>query len=506
MKQEWINWFKLDKKNMKIFISLVGMYVFYVLPIILADRYYNDDLGRSVTGGAGWNGDGRPLTEKLLYFLCGGEKIVDISPLPLLLGIVILGYALTIYARENLVEVKSDYVKVFALFLAITSPFMLTNLSYKYDCVSMLFALSLSFFVYSLPQKLHKGLVFGVSFVFSVCSLSMYQPAIGAFLCLALIGILFLLLFSKGDFIEECVKVLGIGSGCVFYKLVVANIYISKEDWRYGASSFLRDISKESLIKIYNHFEMLVVESLKEYIVDSPKYILIILAIIYVMSSAIMIKQNIENNKEKLWKIAGSIYIVFLPVFLLLAAVLPLMILETSSRKYRMLISFSILLLYLGIMACFLAKKSRVLVTVLLVSYMLFSYTYAYIYGNALDGQKEYEKYLIYNIQHDIEEINCNREFDSISISGSTPYAPQVRAISSRYGLIDNMIEPYISNTSWIGGGWVYIYMNDRLDLREPTEADQVIISSNESVRSNSVYSCYVNDKTIIVHFNKPDE
>lgn len=505
MKQEWLNWFKLDKKSIKTFIALISMYSFYVMPIILADRYYNDDLGRSVTGGAGWNGDGRPLTEKLLLFLCGGEMIVDISPLPLLLGIVILGYALTVYARENLSEFKSDYVKVCALFLTITSPFMLTNLSYKYDCVSMLLALSLAFFVYSMPQALHKGIVFAVAFILSVCSLSMYQPAIGAFLCLALISVLFLLVFSKGSFVDECVKVLGIGSGCIFYKLVIANIFISKEDWRYGASSFLSDISKESLIKIYNHFEILVVESIKEYVADVPKYILIALIAIYVIASVIMIKQNINNNKEKLWKLLGSIYIVFLPVFLLLAAVLPLMILETSSRKYRVLISFSILLLYFGIMVCFLAKKSRVLATVLLVPYLIFSCTYVYTYGNALDGQKEYEKYLIYHIQHDIEEINCNREFNAISISGTTPYAPQVREISSRYGLMDNMIEPYITNTFWLGGGWMYMYMNEGLGLREPTESDMEIINSGESVRSNSLYSCYVNGETIIVRFNKID-
>ena len=505
MKQEWLNWFKLDKKSIKVFMSLVVMYAFYVLPIILADRYYNDDLGRSISGGAGWNGDGRPLTEKLLLFLCGGEMIVDISPLPLLLGIVILGYALTVYARENLSEFKSDYVKVFALYLTITSPFMLTNLSYKYDCVSMLLALSLAFFVYSMPRNLPKWLLFVVTFVLSVFSLSMYQPAIGAFLCLALISILFLLIFSKGNFIEECVKVLGIGSGCIFYKLVIANIFISKEDWRYGASSFLSDISKESLIKIYNHFEMLVVESIKEYVVDVPRYILITLIALWVIASVIMIKQNIENNKEKLWKIVGSIYIVFLPVFLLLAAVLPLMILETSSRKYRVLISFSILLLYFGIMACFLAKKSRILVVVLLVPYLIFSCTYVYTYGNALDGQKEYEKYLIYHIQHDIEEINCNREYNSVCISGTTPYAPQVKKISSRYGLMDNMIEPYITNTFWLGGGWMYMYMNEGLGLREPTESDMEIINSGESVRSNSLYSCYVNGETIIVRFNKID-
>ena len=54
-KEEQKNWGKLS------IISLL-----YVFPIILANRYYNDDLSRSLMGLTGWSGDGRPVTEYLM--------------------------------------------------------------------------------------------------------------------------------------------------------------------------------------------------------------------------------------------------------------------------------------------------------------------------------------------------------------------------------------------------------------------------------------------------------
>ena len=53
---------KLDKKYGILFCLSTLMYFLYVLPIILANRYYNDDLSRALYGLTGWNGDGRPIT------------------------------------------------------------------------------------------------------------------------------------------------------------------------------------------------------------------------------------------------------------------------------------------------------------------------------------------------------------------------------------------------------------------------------------------------------------
>ena len=140
---------KLQDRGRKIFIGLTLLFIAYVLPIIWADRYYYDDLARAFMGEAGWNGDGRPLTELLMKVLCGGMPLVDISPLPLLLGIGILAYVLALYAQRNMGENTPLFPQICGLFFAIMNPFLLSNLSYKFDVLSMLMALSAVFLCYT---------------------------------------------------------------------------------------------------------------------------------------------------------------------------------------------------------------------------------------------------------------------------------------------------------------------------------------------------------------------
>ena len=43
-------WLKIEQKDRTLFFSLTALYAVYVLPIILANRYYQDDLSRSLYG------------------------------------------------------------------------------------------------------------------------------------------------------------------------------------------------------------------------------------------------------------------------------------------------------------------------------------------------------------------------------------------------------------------------------------------------------------------------
>ena len=96
------DWLIPDKKDIRLFHALTLLLGLYVLPIILADRYYQDDLSRSLRGVTGWNNDGRPLTEQIIKWLCGGTPIGDIFPLTLILSVILLAYVLTLYIRHNL--------------------------------------------------------------------------------------------------------------------------------------------------------------------------------------------------------------------------------------------------------------------------------------------------------------------------------------------------------------------------------------------------------------------
>src|SRR5579871_5714427 len=60
---------------------LALFYSVLLLPILRADRLYNDDLKRALFGHTSWDSNGRPLTTLLMKLLqCYDHALVDISP------------------------------------------------------------------------------------------------------------------------------------------------------------------------------------------------------------------------------------------------------------------------------------------------------------------------------------------------------------------------------------------------------------------------------------------
>ena len=47
-------WLTIEKKERSLFFALMAMYGIYVLPVILANRLYQDDLSHSLYGVTGW--------------------------------------------------------------------------------------------------------------------------------------------------------------------------------------------------------------------------------------------------------------------------------------------------------------------------------------------------------------------------------------------------------------------------------------------------------------------
>ena len=104
-----MKWYQLDKKDIINYLLLSMLSLLYILPIVLINLYFKDDLGWSLRGSIGLKGDGRPLGEYLVLTLCGGEPVTDTAPLPLVLAVLFLSYTLILYARTNLDFISNRY-------------------------------------------------------------------------------------------------------------------------------------------------------------------------------------------------------------------------------------------------------------------------------------------------------------------------------------------------------------------------------------------------------------
>ncbi|WP_339050150.1 glucosyltransferase domain-containing protein [Candidatus Hamiltonella endosymbiont of Tuberolachnus salignus] len=122
-----------DNKNMIFYLVLTLIYIF---PLILANVYYIDDMGRAMSG-YGWNHsyDGRILSTLLMQMLSLNTIIGDLFPYTTILSALI--FTTSGYFTCKISGIEDQKKIKICSFIPLVSPFILQNLSYRYDCLPM---------------------------------------------------------------------------------------------------------------------------------------------------------------------------------------------------------------------------------------------------------------------------------------------------------------------------------------------------------------------------------
>lgn len=500
-----MKWYKLNKKYLLYYFILSLLSLLYIFPIILANLYYKDDLGWSLTGSVGLKGDGRPLGEYLVLLLCGGSPVTDSAPLSLILAILFLSYALVLYTRTNLDAVSDNCMILPVLLFVLTNPLSLECLAYRYGAFVMFTALGIPFLIFSIPKTVSKIKLFIYPAILSVALMSLYQTTIGVCLILLILAV-FLEIIDKKDaplrafFLREGIRVAGIGAGAIFYQLVIARHYISQTDWRYDASQTLA-LKPDSLKALIDNI-LISCGYLKDFVSQTALWYQLVLGAAIVSAMAVILffycKETGHTGKRKVFGIA---FLLLSPIAVFFATFFPIMLLKTLMLKTRTFIALGCFLFYLGVLLLHQEKRHKTLVPALLVLCLLYHFTYIYSLGSALTNQNEYAKYLVYNIAHDLETINAKGEEISVSFVGEMPQNKRIQMLYDKYPIYGEMLPTYFTNNSWMGGAWVLQYLPDHFSIEAATEEDAQIIRSTDPVMENDSYSCYVNQDRIIVSF-----
>lgn len=166
-------------------ISLILSF-FYVLPLILANVYYQDDILRASFGEEGWISDGRPFSAFIMMILEGHYILADIAPLGLILSVIILACAGTVIARVMFPEDERWYVRAVIASLTCMSPFYLGNLSFRYDALPMSVAQCIAIIVPFLYIKNHFQKI-TLNFLAMIVILCTYQACINTFVSSSLL-------------------------------------------------------------------------------------------------------------------------------------------------------------------------------------------------------------------------------------------------------------------------------------------------------------------------------
>ena len=105
--------------------------------ILRADFKYVDDIGRTVNGYRGWSNFSRYLSSFFSIFLHGDTYLTDISPLPQVLAIFVMGISSILLLHLFSNGKKITFWNILAVIPLTINPYFLECLSYKYDAPYM---------------------------------------------------------------------------------------------------------------------------------------------------------------------------------------------------------------------------------------------------------------------------------------------------------------------------------------------------------------------------------
>jgi hypothetical protein len=493
---------RLEGKYLSAFKSLVLFSLLYIFPILFANFYYIDDLGRSLRGYTGWDGNGRPLATLVALVLSNGKPLMDVSPWIQILSIALLSYALILFLRKYIPAASPFKLFSIAAFFYLNL-FVLENLSYKFDTFGMILSLSIFFILYSLPEELSLKKQFMFSSLAVILSLSLYQASIGAYISLAIVESLFMV-YENNSLDDIARKILlrvgAILCGGLIYKAAIVRIFVAKNGYSAEHASFVNLLSVKGFQEVYNNLHLFY--RLFSAYTFSLRYLGFLLLLALLAGIIIFIFHIWKNREESaLLKLLFSLYFATAPFLLIVASILTLILLKKPVVAPRVMLSFSVFTLFIGIVVYRLSewKKPFVILSVLTLIFMLSSSSY---YGNLLTRQEKMNSLVATYMVKDLNEIENEKGFkiNTVSFIGQSSKCKELLLAGKKRPIYNYLIPIYMNNGWYWGGQYLSHYRRDNIQLRNEKD-DKDFIKTIAPIKQNEFYSMYLRGKKIIVAF-----
>ena len=500
--------FNLEGKYLKAFVGLALFSLMYILPIILpiilANFYYIDDLGRSLHGRTGWEGNGRPLASLLAIIFSDGKPLMDISPWIQIASAILFDYALILFVKKYVPKASAFKLFCVASF-GYLNLFLLENFSYKYDSLGMILSLSIFLVLYSLPEalRLKKSILLSAGCV--VAALSLYQASIGAYLSLAVVECIFLLYGLNSwtiVFRRLMVRLAGILGGYVIYKLAVIQIFVSKEGYSADHASLLNPLSSQGIQRFLENTvtfcKMFKVYGISMGILGVFLLVVLCIGIVY-MAHSIWCRRN----DSAFVKLLSIVIVLMSPFLLIITSVIALMLLESPVFAPRVMISFTIFTLFIGLVIYQLSEIKRGFISVAALT-LICTLSFSSYYGNLLSRQDKMNTLVTTYLVYDMNAIETKqgRPIDKVSFIGHSPQSQELIFASKKRPLFAYLIPIYMNNDWGWGGYYLSHYRKKPVKLQRDKQ-DKNYADSHPAIQQNEFYRLYLSDNKLIVVFQK---
>jgi hypothetical protein len=427
-----------------VFSILLLLYWVLLYPILRADRYYNDDLKRSLMGRTGWDSNGRPLTTFVMKLLqCYDHALVDISPLTQIAAIGVLAYAGVLITRRH--AIRSPVVAALIAFPLGAQPFFLENLSYKFDSLSMAMALLLALLPVIGGGRNRGGWWPGVLSLFA--SMALYQPAINAFLVFILLELLVSQLEDHPPrqlMRRAGSRVAQLAAAAITYQVLVGSHI---HGWVAQNSELVKDPRRVGVVG-HNvvQFVSYIAASLSA---QWWRYCTPLLAMLAVAAIAIGVRYAARQWRSGNMR-CGTVFFAFsavLPALAIGCIAGPMLLLVRPLIMARVLVGVGPLLVAgLLSMRSWLVSTGRserwsLAIALPLVTGMC---VIGSAYGNAMAAQKQYEDGVASLFVQKMQELRVEHPIESFLVDGTAGLAPATQHVATQFPLVRRLVLPYI--------------------------------------------------------------
>jgi Glucosyl transferase GtrII len=474
----------------------------YSFPIWLADRYYIDDLRRSITGLTLWEDAGRPFASWLTSIanfqypwkatLLDAHVLVDTGPLLQILSIAILAVGATLLGLRIFDQTIHSSM-VFVVFPIIGSPFLLENLSYRFDALSMTAALTISI-IAALTIK-HDKLDISIGALLLFIAYGLYQPSVNVFIGTSALVILAELwnnnIYAWHIAYRNIAKFL---IASLIYELAVLTLFPPWSEYGIKHSQMIIPTNADAFLLVIRNIGN-VGARITELLSDVP--ILCSVAVLSVMIFGVKVTSKGTVYQDKI--VHFSVFAVS-TLALLFSTHGILLFLQNPILSPRTFIGFTIVLVYMLFCVRAAVGSFTRVATICLVFPIYYLYFIAFTYGAAAKSQTEYDYQLGASIMQNLNSLGFQPE-SVLIFDGTQPRSP-VLENSKRSRIIDRLIQLHIDN-QWL---WGYIFMEHQGFHFTRSRADNIpseiaVICNREPAVAEQRYEIYKYDNMFVVGF-----
>ncbi|MDR2603829.1 MAG: glucosyltransferase domain-containing protein [Desulfovibrio sp.] len=512
--RRWLAGLKTDLCS-RCFAGLLLIYLVGISALLRADYLFLDDLGRAMTGMRGWGSGGRPLSDFLASLFYMSSRTFDASPLTQLTATGIL--ALVSLLLLKAVRVKLSWSTVLCVTPVGLSPYILENLSFKFDSPYMAAALLFAVLPPALTFLKKRSVIFLVSALCLYCACALYHAALGAYVCIAT----WLLLSDLSS--RKPLRVALRRAGALALPFVAGvGAFTAVSGVLNSLSSFHSRIVNALAIPSLSDMPAVLARNIRVYVEVlfhdwSPSCFGWLMAACFALFASLTLMRLHRNRRKDGQRRGGEGGFAPIPrlaAVLLLTAFLPLSIfglqfcMQNPPWWARYFQSFGFLpaLCLLGIRRTatkgLRGKAVTALCGLMTVQFVLF----ADVYGNLLARQREWEFLHFAPLYADLRKLVRDGDCKTVTFKGSIGHTPLMRTPASKFPILRRLVRVYASE-EYNGGYWsskqlrIYGITADRVTENPPA-------STLRSVRTdNAAYTIGISpDKTAVVTFFPVEE